>query len=46
MKHLAPICGLSLSLLALTTTAGAQNYPAKTIKIVVPYPADVGAKVQ
>ncbi len=40
MKHLALIFGLSLSLLALTTVTGqSQNYPAKTIKIVVPYPA-------
>ena len=40
MKHCTLILSFSLSLVALTTAAAqAQNYPSKTIKIVVPYPA-------
>ena len=40
MKHCALILSFSLSLVSLTTAAAqAQNFPSKTIKIVVPYPA-------
>jgi tripartite-type tricarboxylate transporter receptor subunit TctC len=31
--------GVSAALLALAVPAAAQNYPAKPIKIVVPFPA-------
>ena len=33
------VLGFAVSLVALTTAGQAQNYPTKTIRIVVPYPA-------
>jgi tripartite-type tricarboxylate transporter receptor subunit TctC len=40
LQRLALIVGLWFSLLGLATNAGhAQNYPTKTVRIVVPYPA-------
>jgi tripartite-type tricarboxylate transporter receptor subunit TctC len=51
MKHLSAISGLALALSVLVSTAAqTQNYPTKTIRIVVPYPAGgptdlVGRKV-
>ena len=40
MKRIALALGFVSSMVALTITPGlAQNYPTKTIKIVVPYPA-------
>jgi len=49
MEHLSVIPALALSLL-IGTTAQAQNYPSKILRIVVPYPAGgptdlVGRKV-
>jgi tripartite-type tricarboxylate transporter receptor subunit TctC len=39
-KHIALAFGLAASLVALTAAPGAtQNYPTKSIRIVVPYPA-------
>src|SRR6266540_6007787 len=40
MKRFVLVLGFAASLVAVTATAGrAQDYPSKTIRIVVPYPA-------
>jgi tripartite-type tricarboxylate transporter receptor subunit TctC len=39
------LCALSVALVALVGTAAAQNYPARSIKVIVPYPPGDAADI-
>ena len=39
------LCALSVTLVALVGTAAAQNYPARSIKVIVPYPPGDAADI-
>jgi len=39
------LCALSVALVALIGTAAAQNYPARSIKVIVPYPPGDAADI-